>query len=146
MTKTPLRAILARANTSATPNEALRPKPGQCDTSRRALFGFVGLAGVAVAMPTIVVASMPHAPSGVYVDYLAAEAVFNAQPDDLEEVDHKRWKEFEDRYHRAHDALKASTPTSLAEFAIYFDAVSDGSAWAERALSIVRDLAAKGGR
>lgn len=146
MTKTPLRAILARANTGEIPNEALRPKPAQCDTTRRALFGFVGLAGVTAAMPAVVVASMQPAPTGVYADYLAAVGRFNNLPDSLESYDEPAFLREEAVYHHALDQLVAAKPANLQEFAVWFEALSNGDWWADRSLEIIRDLASKEGR
>jgi hypothetical protein len=115
-------------------------------TSRRALFGFAGLAGVAAAMPAIVVASMRPAPTGVYAAYLAAEARFKDLPGDLELVDEVAFRREEAAYHAAWDAINDSTPATQAEFIAWLQATSDGSVLAMRTLAIARDIAAKEGR
>ena len=112
--------------------------------SRRALFGFAGLAGAAVVMPAIVVASMPPAPSGVYAKYLAAKARFIALPDTIEWDDPDKFDREEEAFLDADRELREATPTTMREFAIWYEATSDGSEWSMRALSVVTGIAASG--
>jgi hypothetical protein len=112
--------------------------------SRRALFGFAGLAGVAVVMPAIVVASMPPAPSGVYAKYLAAKARFISLPEVMEWDDPVTFDREEQAFLAADLELSGATPTTMREFAIWYEATCDGSEWSTRALSIVTDIAASG--
>lgn len=112
--------------------------------SRRALFGFAGLAGVAVVMPAIVVASMSPAPSGVYAKYLTAKARFIALPEMVEWNDPATFDREEQAFLAADLELSAATPTTMREFAIWYEATCDGSEWSTRALSIVTNIAASG--
>ena len=117
----------------------------QQDTTRRALFGFVGLAAAIAAMPAIVVASMPPAPSDVYTKYLAAKARFIALPEMMEFHDPASFDREEQAFLAADLELSAATPTTMREFTIWYEANSDGSEWSKRALAIVCDIVAAEG-
>ena len=154
MTKTPLRAILARATTDRVANEALSPKSIQTDHTRRALFGFVGLAGVAVAMPAIVVGAVRQTPTefaNLHALSEAAKARFNALPEDLEYTDPARFAREEQAFHEASDALDYATPANMSELVIAMEhTIGDGSTGTrdrrDRLIQHARDLAEKEGR
>jgi len=114
--------------------------------TRRALMGFAGLAGAIAAMPAIVAASMPPAPSGVFAKYLAAKARFNALPEAVEWEDPATFDREEQAFLAADLELSAATPTTMREFTIWYEANSDGSEWSKRALAIVCDIVAAEGR
>ncbi|KQM91863.1 MULTISPECIES: hypothetical protein [unclassified Sphingomonas] len=118
----------------------------QQDTTRRALFGFVGLAGAIAALPAIVVASMPPAPSGIYARYLAAKARFFALPEAVEWDDPATFEREEQAFLAADLELSATTPTTMREFAIWYEVTCDGSEWSTRALALVTSIAAAEGR
>lgn len=113
--------------------------------SRRALFGFAGLAGVAIVTPAIVVASMPPAPSGIYGKYVAAKARFMALPDAHEWDDEAAFDREEQAFLAADRELSAATPTTMREFAIWYEAQCDGSQWSIRALTILSKIVAAEG-
>jgi hypothetical protein len=154
MTKTPLRAILARATTDRVANKTLRPKSVQADHTRRALFGFVGLAGVAVAMPAIVVGAVRQTPTAfaeLHAKAKAAEARFNSLQHDLEYTDPQRFEREEAAFHEAGDAFAYATPTNLSELAIALENTIGGGSTGtrdqrDRLVKHARDLAAKEGR
>ncbi len=154
MTKTSLRAILARATTDQIANKALSPKSVQKDHTRRALFGFMGLAGVAVAMPAIVVGAVRQTPTDfaqLHALSEAAKARFNALPEDLEYTDPARFAREEEAFHAASDALNYATPTNMSELVLAMEhTIGDGSTGTrdrrDRLIQHARDLAAMGGR
>lgn len=154
MTKTSLRTIFARATTDQIANETLSPKTVQAEHSRRALFGFMGLASVAVAMPAIVVGAVRQTPTQFeqrYAVFMAAEARFNALSEDLEYTDISRFKREEDLYHDATDAFYSAVPTNLSELVIAMEQIIGGGSYAgreivDRLIANARRLAEKEGR
>jgi hypothetical protein len=93
----------------------------QQETTRRALFGFVGLAAAAVAMPAVVVGAMRHTPTDfaiLHAVYDAAKARFRALPDDLEHTDPARFEREELLIGAAGDAFDRAVPTNMAELVI----------------------------
>lgn len=118
----------------------------QKEATRRSLIGFVGLAGAIVAMPAIVVASMPPAPSGVYAKYLAAKARFLGLPESLEWDNEAEFLREQDAFLAADEECRIATPTTWSEFVIWYDAASDGSELSKKVMAIVSDIAASEGR
>jgi len=154
MTKTSLRTIFARATTDQIANETLSLKTVQADHSRRALFGFMGLAGVAVAMPAIVVGAVRHTPTEfakLHALSEAAKARFNSLPEDLEYTDPAWFAREEQAFHEASEALDYATPSNLSELVIAMEhTIGDGSTGTrdrrDRLIQHARDLVVMGGR
>ena len=123
-------------------------------TTRRALFGFAGLAGAIVAMPAIVVGAFRQTPTEfarLHALSEAAKARFNALPEDLEYTDPARFAREEDAFHAASDALNYATPTNMSELVIAMEhTIGDGSTGTrdrrDRLIQHARDLAQKEGR
>lgn len=126
----------------------------QKETTRRALLGFAGLAGAIVAMPTIVVGAVRQTPSEFaqrYAVFMAAEARFNALPEDLEYTDIRCFKREENLYHDATDDFYSAVPTNLSELVIAMEQTIGGGSYAsreivDRLIANARRLAEKEGR
>lgn len=154
MTKTSLRTIFARATTGQIANETLSPKTVQADHSRRALFGFMGLAGVAVAMPAIVVGAVRQTPTEFaqrHAMSAAARARFDALPEDLEYTNAALFQREEALMHEATDAFDRAVPATLDELvAAMENAIGQGAypgaETCERLIGYARDIAKKEGR
>ncbi len=114
--------------------------------TRRAIFGFAGWAAAAVAMPTIVVASIPPAPADVFARYLAAETTLNTLHDDAEFTNRAEFDRVEEAYLAALGECRDATPRTIREFAIWFQAVNDDSPLSKRALGFLTDIATSEGR
>jgi len=115
-------------------------------TTRRALIGGAGLAGVALVAPAIAAATTRTIPSAAAVHHAptefarlharsnAARARFNALPEDLEFTDPPRFSREEILMHEATDAFDHAAPTNLSELVIAMENLIGGGSHSGREL------------
>lgn len=87
-------------------------------TTRRALLGGAGLAGVALAMPAARAAAAPTEFARLHARSEAARHRFNTLPEDLEYSDPARWEHEAALMHEATDAFDKAAPNNLVELVI----------------------------
>lgn len=87
-------------------------------TTRRALLGGAGLAGVALIAPAVCAAVAPTEFARLHARSDAARQRFNTLPEDLEHTDPQHFEGEAALMHEATDDFDKATPTNLAELVI----------------------------
>jgi len=114
------------------------------ETTRRALIGGAGLAGVALMTPALKAATAPTysaasttqlAPTEfalLHARSTAARARFDALPQDLEYTDPEQFSREETLMHEATDAFDCATPTNPSELVIAMENLIGGGSYSGR--------------